>query len=59
MVKHIVDRELLKKVCSSRSVNPALLRAMVAAERNVMKKKDRAEQLKMLLEHAAEEEFSK
>ena len=59
MVKQIVDRDLLQKVCKSRSVNPVLLRAMVAVERNVTKKKDRAEELKRLLENAAQEEFSK
>jgi len=59
MVKQIVDRDLLLKVCKSRSVNPVLLRAMVAVERNLIKKKDRIEELKRLLEIAAQEEFSK
>jgi hypothetical protein len=59
MMRPIVDRDLLIKVCKERAVNPVLLRAMVAVERNVMTKKDRSEELKRLLENAAQEEFSK
>lgn len=58
MVKAIVDADLLRKVCHERHVNTALLRAMVAVERNVIKKKDRVEELMRLLERAAQEEFS-
>lgn len=59
MVKAIVDAGLLRKVCQDRSVNPALLRALVAVERNVTRKKDRIEEIKLLLEKAAQKEFSK
>lgn len=57
MAKSIVDAGLLRKACSDRGVNPALLRAMVAVERNVTKKKDRKDELRSLLEKAAQEEF--
>ena len=59
MVKAIVDADLLRKVCTERGVKPDLIRDMVSVERNLTSKKERGDELKKMLEAAAQEEFAK